>query len=68
MRTLRLIQGRRSAARAGQWVRAKIALKRAYVRDELTPGELAERVRTAHVAETLNLNALDEALAGLIPS
>jgi hypothetical protein len=36
-------------------------LKRAYVRDELTTEELAERVAIAHVAE--NLEQLDVALA-----
>ena len=38
-------------------------LKRAYVRDDLTTEELAERVATAHLAETLD--ELDAALAGL---
>ena len=37
------------------------ALKRAYVRDELTTDELGERVAIAHVAETLD--QLDVALA-----
>jgi hypothetical protein len=39
------------------------ALKRAYVRDELTTEELAERVAVAHLAETLD--HLDEVLRDL---
>jgi hypothetical protein len=39
------------------------ALKRAYVRDELTADELGERVAIAHDAQTLD--ELDGALAGL---
>jgi hypothetical protein len=38
-------------------------LKRAYVRDELTTEELAERVGTAHLAETLD--QLDTAVSDL---
>ena len=38
-------------------------LKRAYVRDELTTDELAERVAIAHVAE--KLEQLDTALADI---
>ncbi len=40
------------------------ALKRAYVRDEIAIDELAGRVATAHIAETLD--ELDAALSGLV--